>query len=653
MPTALNHCAPSSDAEIVEGTPRIALIGSPNSGKTTVFNRLTGLHAKTGNYPGVTVSRSAGVARIGGEEYAIEDLPGAYSLSPISPDEQLVADLLDGDVEGIGAPDGLLVVTDSTALRRSLLLFAEVVQRHMPTALVLTMSDELTRRSGSLDAEALSRALGVPVVSVVANRGIGVGELRSLIADWREWSVPPVDPPTDTAELAGWVDSVLADCGYEDPRSDTRTERIDRVLLHPVLGSIIFFAVMFAFFQAIFKVAAPLQDGVEDFFGWVGGLAGEHIGNDLLSSFVTDGLFGGVGSVLTFVPQILMMYLILALLDSVGYMSRAAFLMDHLMSRFGLEGRAFVAVLSSFACAIPGVMATRTLPSSRDRIATMLGVPLATCSARLPVYLLLVGILVPEEAAVGPFSGQGVAMFLLYLLGGISALTASAIVKRITDRHGGLLPFYMEMPPYRIPTPRSVALAMWEPTKAFLRKAGTIILVTTIAIWALTTIPLRSDDELTAAGVDPGDEVAVTAYTMENSVAAKIGKTIEPVFEPLGFDWRVDVALLGSLAAREVSVSSLGQMSSSLDPEDGSEVGEALESWTYTDGPRAGEKVFTPATTVALILFFAFALQCMSTVAIMRRETGGWRWPATAFGYMFVLAWVMAFIGRHVTMLIL
>ncbi|MBE6478438.1 MAG: ferrous iron transporter B [Propionibacteriaceae bacterium] len=652
MSSALSHHAHAGPADSGGGSPRIALIGSPNGGKTSVFNRLTGLHAKTGNYPGVTVSRSAGVARIGGAEYSIEDLPGTYSLSPISPDERLVAELLDGGVKGIGAPDGLLVVADSTALRRSLLLFAEVVQRHMPTALVLTMSDELTRRGGSIDTEALGRALGVPVVTVVANRGIGIGELRELITGWRDWSVPPVDPPTDTAELAGWVDSVLAAGGYEDPRADARTERIDRVLLHPVLGTVIFFAVMFGFFQAIFTWAAPLQDGVEDFFGWLAGLAAEHIGNPLLSSFVSDGLLGGVGGVLVFVPQIVMMYFILALLDAVGYMSRAAFLMDRLMSRFGLEGRAFVAVLSSFACAIPGVMATRTLPNSRDRIATMLGVPLATCSARLPVYILLVGILIPDGTRVGPFSGRGVAMFLLYLLGGVSALTASAVVKRITGRHDGVLPFYMEMPPYRIPTPRSVGIAMWEPTKAFLRKAGTIILATTIAIWALTTIPLRGDAELAAAGVDPGDEVAVTAYTMEHSAAAAIGKAIEPVFEPLGFDWRIDVALLGSLAAREVSVSTLGQMASALDPEDDSEVAQGLDGWTYTDGPRAGEKVFTPATTVALLLFFAFALQCMSTVAIMRRETGGWRWPGIAFGYMFVLAWVMAFLGRAVTLLI-
>ena len=641
------HAAPGDEAPA--GAPRVALIGSPNGGKTSLFNRLTGLHAKTGNYPGVTVSRSSGLARIGDATYGIEDLPGCYSLAPISPDEQVVADYLDGSLKDVEKPDALLVVADSTALRRSLLLLAEVLHRHKPTALVLTMTDELRRRGGSLDVEALGRAAGVPVVAVVANRGIGVRELRHLIADWDAWSTPPLDPPDRAGELAGWVDSLLAAAGYEAPTPDARTERIDRVLLHPVWGTIIFFAVMFLFFQALFTWAAPLQDLLGDACKSLAAYVDAAVPNRMLAGLLGNGIIGGVGAVLEFVPQILMMYAILALLDAVGYMSRAAFLMDRVMSSAGLEGRAFVAMLSAFACAIPGVMATRTIPSSKDRIATMLGVPLATCSARLPVYLLLIGMLVPADAMIGPLSGRGVAMFGMYLLGGASAMTASWVVKKITDRTGHLLPFYMEMPPYRIPTLRSVGIAMWEPTKAFLRKAGTIILVVTIAIWALTTIPFRSDAELAAAGVDPTDDVAVTAYTMEHSAAAGIGKAVEPVFRPLGFDWRVDVALVGSLAAREVAVSTLGQMASATDPENDVEVSAQLATWTYSDGPNAGEKVFTPDTVVALLLFFAFALQCMSTIAIMRREAGGWKWPAIAFGYMFVLAYSMAFLGHTIT----
>lgn len=649
MSTTIESCHAAPTAQPHEGSPRLALVGSPNGGKTSVFNQLTGLHAKTGNYPGVTVARSSGVCRIHGQEFGIEDLPGTYSLDPISPDEKVVSDALTGSIEGIAAPDAILAITDATALRRSLLLLAEVLNHHVPTAVVVTMSDELRRRGGTLDTEALSRALGVPVVTVVANRGIGIGELRHLITEWQTWSRPAIDPPTDIQELAGWVDSVLSSAGYQDPQPDSRTERIDKVLLHPVWGTIVFFAVMFLFFQTLFTWAAPAQDAIDNFFGWLGGWVDENVSNPILAGLLGDGIIGGVGAVLVFVPQILLMYLLLALLDAVGYMSRAAFLMDKLMSRAGLEGRAFVSMLSSFACAIPGIMATRTIPSAKDRVATMLGAPLATCSARLPVYILLVGMLVPESAKVGPFSGRGVAMFALYLLGAVSAMMAAWVVKKITDRSGTLLPFYMEMPPYRIPTLRSVGIAMWEPTKAFLQKAGTIIMATTIVIWVLTTFPMRSEAELTRAGIDPGDDVAVAAYTMDHSIAGGIGKAVEPVFEPLGFDWRINVSLIGSLAAREVAVSTLGQIASATDPEDDAEVSQQLDRWTWTDGRHQGEKVFTPATDVALILFFAFALQCMSTVAIMRRETGGWKWPSIAFGYMFALAWVAAFLGQTIT----
>lgn len=653
MPQTEMTCHSPATEQAPDDASRIALIGSPNGGKTSIFNQLTGLHAKTGNYPGVTVSRSEGVARIHDHTFAIEDLPGTYSLSPISPDEQVVVDVLDGRMDQVSAPDALVVVADATALRRSLLLLAEVLPRHLPTAVVVTMTDELRRRQGSLDVTALSQALGVPVVAVVANRGIGIGELRNLLTTWHDWDRPPLDPPSRSSELAGWVDSVLDTAGYEDPDPDSRTERIDKVLLHPVWGTIVFFAVMFLFFQALFAWAAPLQDAVEGFFDWLASLVGEHVGNPILASLLGDGILGGVGAVLTFVPQILLMYLLLALLDAVGYMSRAAFLMDKVMSRAGLEGRAFVAMLSSFACAIPGIMATRTIPSAKDRIATMLSAPLATCSARLPVYVLLVGILVPAGSSLGPVSVRGLVLFGMYLLGALSAMLAARVVKKITDRSGTLLPFYMEMPPYRIPTPRSVGMAMWEPTKAFLRKAGTIIMGATIVIWALTTFPLRSDAEMTAAGVDPSDEVAATAYNMEHSAAAKVGKAIEPVFAPQGFDWRVNISLIGSMAAREVAVSTLGQVASASDPEDDVSVSESVQKWTYTDGPHQGEKVFTPDTTIAMLIFFAFALQCVATIGILKRESGGWKWPAIAFGYMFVLAWVGSSLAAIITRVVM
>lgn len=641
-------CHGDAPRPVEAGLPTIALVGSPNCGKTSLFNHLTGLRARTGNYPGVTVTRTAGECRADATRLQIEDLPGAYSLDPISPDEQVLLDVLEGRVDGVTRPDAILVVADSTTLRRSLLLLAEVLRRGEPTALVLTMSDELRRRGGALDVEALGRALGIPVSAVVANRGVGVPELRRRLAAWASWSTPPIDPPEDAGELAGWVDSILAEAGYASPDPDARTERIDAVLLHPLWGGLIFFGVMFLFFQALFTWAAPVQDLLDGGFALLSGWVRGAIPSPILAGLLADGVIGGVGAVLAFLPQILLMYLLLAILDAVGYMARAAFLMDRIMSGAGLEGRAFVAVLSAFACAIPGIMATRTIPSSRDRIATMLGLPLATCSARLPVYLLFVGMLVPEDARVGPFSGRGAVMFLLYLLGGVSAMLAAWAVKRITDRSGLVLPFYMELPPYRLPTPRSVGIAMWEPTKAFLRKAGSIILIATVVIWGLTNLPVPSDAQLAAAGIAADDEAAVAAYTIEHSPAAAIGKAIEPVFAPLGFDWRIDIAIVGSLAAREVAVSTLGQIASAGDPEDDAQVAEQLARWTYTDGERAGQPVFTPATITALLLFFAFALQCMSTIAVMRREAGGWKWPAITFGSMFSLAWVAGFAGHAI-----
>jgi ferrous iron transport protein B len=315
--------------------------------------------------------------------------------------------------------------------------------------------------------------------------------------------------------------------------------------------------------------------------------------------------------------------------------------MDRVMARAGLEGRAFVALLSSFACAIPGIMATRSLPSAKDRFATMMGAPLMTCSARLPVYVLLIGLLVSPGTRVGPFGAQGLVMFALYLVGALSAMATAWVFKRFSSRGGPALPFYMEMPSYRMPRPRSVADAIWSACKGFLSKVGRIILLVTVGLWLLLSLPMHSDAQLRSAGVDPADRTAVSAYTVNHSFAADIGHAIEPVFEPLGFDWQINIGVLGSLSAREVFVATLGQVAAAQNPDDPS---EALTHMTYTDGPHQGQKLFTPATTAALMVFFLYALQCMSTIGTMRRETGSWRWPAVAFGYMFVLAWTMAFL---------
>ena len=676
------HCGSGSSKTLVAGAPRVALAGAPNAGKTSIYNALTGLHAKTGNYPGVTVARSLGTCRIGETSLTIEDLPGAYSLNPISPDEQVVRDVLTDASQSITVPDALVVVVDATTLRRGLNFVAEALALELPTCLVVTMTDELTRRAGRLDVAALGQALGIPAVRVVGNRSIGIPELRERLTELSSWQRPPLPAPTEPTEVASWADSILEAADYQAPQQDRITTAVDKVLLNPVLGSLVFFAIMYIFFQAIFTWAAPFQDAVEGGFSALGELVHGWLdeSHPLLAGLLGDGLIGGVGAVLTFVPQIIIMFLIIAFLEGVGYMSRAAFLMDRIMSRAGLEGRAFVALLSSFACAIPGIMATRTLPSAKDRVATMLAAPLMTCSARLPVYVLLTSIMVPADAKIGPLSARGTVMFALYLLGAVSAMVAAWVVKRLTDRGGVLLPFYMEMPPYRLPRPRTVLIMVWDACKGFVKKAGTVIALTTLILWVLLNVPMRSDEQfnahcsasaecaaVSAAVEDPasstikGDDGQVitdaeelgklldaqkTSYTMDNSWAAAIGKTVQPIFEPLGFEWRVNVAILSSLAARETFVATLGQIAAAEDPED---PGAHLATMTYqkdTLTNKAGDQLFNPATVIAILVFFVYALQCMATAGAMRRETGTWKWPIIAFTYMFVMAWVMAALSR-------
>ena len=628
---------------------RFVLVGSPNCGKTTLFNALTGLRAKTGNYPGVTVARYEGRHRVGEADVIIEDLPGAYSLEAISPDEEVVSQVL-GEGISVGSPiTGQIVLLDATSLRRSLTLLSHVQQVPRPTLVVLTFTDELARRGGSVDIKALSRALGVRVIPIVAGDQAGVEELSEALSEVDSWPAPIVAPPVGQGDVFSWSASVLEAARYRAADTDRRSHGIDRVLLHPLWGTLVFFATMFAFFQIIFTVAAPINDAFEGFFVWMGGIAKDMIPIDWLGSLVGDGIFAGVGAVVAFVPQITLLFLMIALLEGSGYLSRAAFLMDRVMGMAGLEGRAFVALLSSVACAIPGIMATRTLPSAKDRIATMMGAPLMTCSARLPVYTLMIGIMVPGDLFWGPFQAQGTIMFGLYLLGSVSAMIAAWVFKRIAGRSGTVMPFYMEMPSYRLPSARSVIIAVWDACKAFLRKVAGIIMVVTIVLWGLLNFPAPSEDAMTAAGVDVGDEAAVTAYTLDNSYAAAIGRAVSPVFDPLGFDWRINIGVLSSLAAREVVVATLGQVAAAEDPED---PGETLQQMTYTDGPHAGEPVFTAPTVTALLLFFAYALQCASTLGVLRRETGTWRWPVVAFVYMGVVAWVMAFLGSGIARLI-
>lgn len=400
---------------------------------------------------------------------------------------------------------------------------------------------------------------------------------------------------------------------------------------------------MFFFFQVIFTLAAPLQDSIETFFAGLGELASQNISHPVLADFVATALVGGVGGVLVFTPQILLLYLLISILETVGYMSRAAFLMDRVMAFSGLDGRSFVAMLSAMACAVPAIMATRTIPSSRDRIATIISAPLMTCSARLPIYIMLISLLLPSESQLGPLSMQGLALFVMYVLGGLATMVVAGLFKATLLRRG-TLPFYLEMPPYRLPLVRELARAVWTPVWMFLRKVGTIILLATTLLWALMSFPAQTE---ATADMDAAQSAA---YVLDHSYAAQLGKAIEPVFEPLGFDWRIDVGLIGSFAAREVFVSTMGQVVAAEDAEDPT---EALSTITYTSGPRQSELVFSQPTIVALLVFYAFAMQCASTLAVMYRETNSWRWPLFTLAYMFVLAWGAAYLARWVTSLIL
>ncbi|WP_395694976.1 ferrous iron transporter B [Nocardioides sp.] len=645
-----SHCAPDGGGRpLADAGPRppvVALVGAPNAGKSTIFNALTGLRAKTGNYPGVTVGRAAGTCALAdGRTVEVEDLPGTYSLEPISLDEQITVDLLNGRLEGLAAPEAVVVVADATTLTSSLRLLSRVVELGLPTVLALSMYDELVARGGHLDVPRLARAVGVPVVVADGRRRSGAGDLAELLTSWDSWPAPVVAPPTDPEECTAWARSVLAAASYRSAGESVLTTRVDRVLLHPVAGVVVFFAVMLAFFETIFALAAPLQDAIAGAISALSSAFTSVAGDSALARLVSDGLLGGVGSVLVFVPQIALLFVLIAAMEQLGYLSRAAFLMDRVMASVGLEGRAFVALLSSFACAIPGIMATRTMPSARERLSTMLTLPLVTCSARLPVYVLLVSMLVPADTRWLGVGGRGLVMFGLYVLGAVSMMLAARVSTLLGRGRHAVLPFTLEMPPYRLPTMRSMAFAVWMPVKGFLRKAGTIILFATVVMWALLNLPTHSDAELRAAGVDPSDSAAVTTYTMQHSVAADLGRAVGPVFEPLGFDWKVNVAVISSLAARETFVATLGQITAAEDPTDPQ---AALEATTYESGPDEGQPVFTAPTLAALLVFFVYALQCLSTLAVLRRETGTWRWPLSVFGIYFAIAWSMALLAHTV-----
>jgi len=611
---------------------RIALVGSPNSGKTTLFNALTGARARVGNYAGVTVERREGALKHASRSVQMLDLPGTYSLEAETPDEAIVPGVLEGE---FGAPPhALVLVADATTLARNLGLVAQVLQPGVPpTALVVTMIDEVRARGGRLDLDALGRILGIPVLGVVGNRGVGVPELRELLEHPEDWPTPAIHPPAaDAGERFAWVDEVAQRIGALDTPRDTRTDRVDGVLLHPVWGTLVFSLVMVGLFQSIFSWAVPLMDGVEAGFSALGSLSRSALPAGLLTDLWVDGVLAGVGSVLVFLPQIVLLFGLIHFLEDTGYMARAAFVVDRVMGFAGLQGRCFVSLLSSYACAVPGIMSARTIASPRDRLATILVAPFMTCSARLPVYVLLIAAFVPD-VSVGPFGLQGLVMLGLYLLGTLTALGSAALLSTTLLR-GQVSAFYMELPPYRLPTPKLLASQVWGSAREFLVRAGTLILATSLVLWALLTFPqLPPDPSLSPE--------AQAQAGLEASAAAHLGRAIEPVIAPLGFDWKIGVGLVASLAAREVIVATLAQIYSIADPDDYDGLRSALRNDV---DPRTGEHTMTLASALALLVFFVFALQCTSTIVVMAKETGSWRWPALAFGYMLALAWTASFV---------
>lgn len=615
---------------------RVALVGAPNAGKTTLFNALTGSTARVGNYPGVTVERRSGTLL--GEDDAVEilDLPGTYALHGETPDEQVVTHVLAGNQAGEPRPDALVVTVDATTLRRGLGLVREALDLGLPTIVVATMIDEVKARGGTFDPMALSRLLGVHVVGVVGHRGVGLDPLRTFLRDPSAWPRPTAGSHGTAEQRFAWADRICDELGCDELRPNSRTDRIDRVLLHPVAGVAVFLGVMVLLFQSIFAWAVPAMDAIDETFASLGSYSREILPAGWLTDLWADGILAGVGSVVIFLPQIVILFTALHFLQDVGYMARAAFVVDRVMGWVGLQGRSFVPLLSCYACAVPGIMAARTVASPRERLATILVAPFMTCSARLPVYTLLIAAFVPAATVVG-LGLQGLVMFGLYALGALTAFGSAALLNR-TLLKGSVSVFYMELPPYRWPTPRLVARQVWESAAAFLKRAGTIILIASIVLWGLLSFP--------SAPIDPSlTPTEQASANLEASVAGRVGHAIEPAIEPLGFDWKIGVGLLASLAAREVIVSTLAQIYAVSDAEDFAGLRTALESDV---DPVTGERAFTLPTALSLMVFFVFALQCTSTIAIMARETGSWRWPALAFGYMFGLAWLGSFVTYHV-----
>jgi ferrous iron transport protein B len=608
--------------EVTDGEIRtVALIGPPNSGKSTLFNRLTRLRQKVGNYPGVTVEQRVGLLAGEGDAIRIVDLPGVYSLTPYSDDERVAVDVLTGKMDGLPRPDAVLLVLDVTHFSRHLVLAAPVIALGLPTLVLLNMADIFAKGGGSLDVLKLAEELGAPVAMVSATQETGLHVVDRFLRQDHDPSPSAVLPVLqDPSQCRKWASQVGRRIDYQRHLPSEWSRRLDDVFLHKLWGPLIFVLVVGAVFQTVFGLGQPMSTAFQDLLTTLGQHAAPLIPDGLARSLLLDGLWKGMSSVLVFLPQILLLFLFIGLLEDSGYLARAALIADRTMRSVGLNGKAFIPLLSAYACAVPAIMATRTIENKRDRIATILIAPFMTCSARLPIYTLLIAAFIPDRPVIGVLLGaRACAMLSLYVLGFLAAIATAKILKSSILKSAAV-PFVLELPEYRCPTWQSIGLRLLDRARVFLRQAGTVILAVSLLVWALTHLPLHDG----------------RAPQLEQSAIAYLGHGIEPFIRPLGFNWKIGIGLLTSVIAREVIVGTLGTIYGT-DP--------ATHSMTLQNALR--QDLALPGA-MALLVFFAFAMQCTSTLAVVRRETNSWKWPVVQFVYMTIVAYAAAFAVNQV-----
>ena len=620
---------------IHRGGPLVALVGNPNCGKTALFNLLTGSRQKVANYAGVTVERKEGkLITPAGKTLRVLDLPGAYSLHARSPDERITCDVLYGRARGEKRPDLVVCVVDATNLRRNLRMTLAVKRLGLPCVVALNMTDLAARQGLKVEPDALAAELGVPVVSTVGIKSDGAGRLCALLDEPQAWRHGPkhltvdaaAEPIIGTQADHDTVHAILKRLGLASVVPHTASDRIDRVVLHPVIGPILLAVLLFLVFQAVFSWAQAPMDAIKFATDALGSVVTTWLPEGWPRSLLVDGVIAGVGGVVVFLPQILILFFFILLLEESGYLPRAAFLLDRLMGSVGLSGRSFIPLLSSFACAIPGIMAARTIANPRARLVTIMIAPLMTCSARLPVYALLIGAFIPARSVWGGFQLQGLVLFGLYLAGILGALLVAWVLKRFTAR-GQVRSLMMELPAYHWPTVRNIAIGLWQRVEIFMRRVGGIILGLTIALWFLASFP--------------APPAGATGAPIEYSIAGTLGRALAVVFEPIGFNWQISIALVPGLAAREVAVGALGTVYAlSATGEDTAQALTPLIAHTWS-----------LATALSLLAWYVFAPQCLSTLATVKRETGGWSMPLLMAGYLFALAYAASFITYRVALM--